>query len=334
MTIKGIDAAYWEPVINWYQVISAGYRFAFIKASQANFTDPKFTTHWANARAAGMPRGAYHFYDPSKSPESQAEYFWNLVRNDPGELPFVVDFEAYTSGPYFGSNNWYRYLTRLNQLSNNHPAMIYTAYYYWNDNVGRPPAVLDMSYFAQYPLWVANYNTTSPLVPAPWTWWMFWQYSESGIVPGVMDELGRPTECDLDYFFGTEEQFQALLKGDWVPPNSNGGNTVSTFYKATGNITIRTGPSTSYPQVATGEKYVLTNDIVETTVAPKNGFVNIANIYRGDVKMAVAIPAWCGSAYLQVTNYTPPTPPTEITLTHTIQVYSDGSLWIDGNPYV
>ena len=332
--IRGIDVAYWEPVINWQEVIGAGYRFAFIKASQANFSDPKFSTHWPNAKAAGMPRGAYHFYDPSKSPESQAQYFWNLVKNDPGELPFVVDIEGYTSGPYFGSNNWYRYLVELNRLSNNHPVIIYTAYYYWHDNVGKPPAVQDPNYFSQYPLWIANYGTASPMIPQPWTWWMFWQYSESGIVPGIYDELGRPTECDLDYFYGTEEQFQAVLSGDWVPVPPNGGNTVSTFYKAVGNITIRTGPGTNYPQVSTGERYVLTNDIVETTLPPQNGFVNIANIYRNDVKMTVANPAWCGSAYLQVTNYTPPSPPSDITITHTIQVMSDGGLVIDGIPYI
>jgi lysozyme len=306
--IPGIDVARYEPNIDWFKVMAAGYRFAFIKASQATYKDSKFDTHWHNAKVAGMPRGAYHFYDTSVSPETQAEFFWNLVKNDSGELPLVVDLEYYTSGPYYGSENWYRFISHLNHISNNHPLIIYTGYYYWTDNVTKHPAVQDINWFGKYPLWIANYETNSPLIPKPWTTWMFWQYSESGIVDGITDGLGRPTECDLDAFFGTEEQFQTLLDGMVIQP-PNGETNVTTYYKAIGNITIRTGSGTTYPPVSTGEKYVLTGDIVETNVAPQNGFVNISNIYRNDVPMIVADPAWCGSAYLQVTTYTPPAPP-------------------------
>lgn len=324
MTIRGIDVSKWEPVIDWHLVLNAGYRFAFIKADQGIGTDPKFNTHWQSAKIWGIQRGAYHFYDPVVSPEAQAEHFWALVKNDPGELPFVVDIENFTVGEFHGSEYWYRYLVRLNTLSNNHPVMIYTGYYYWLKNSKKPVAVKDITYFAGYPLWIANYNTGYPLIPSPWTTWLFWQYSETGLVQGVYDELGRQTECDLDYFYGSEEEFQELLKGEWNPPE--GGNTVSTFYKAVGNITIRTGPATSYPQVISGEKYVLYGDIVETVIPLQNGFVSIANIYRNDVKMAVASPAWCGSAYLQVTNYTPPGTPSEPILPDVLYIATKADL--------
>lgn len=306
--IPGLDVSTWEPVINWAEVLNGGYQFAFIKCSQADFNDPKFYEHWRNARIAGMPRGAYHFYDVSKPPEKQAEKFFSSLEDDLGELPFVLDIEGATSGPYYGSENWYRYITRLNYLSNNFPLMIYTGYYYWIDNVTKQPAVQDVSYFGKYPLWIANYRSLSPMVPYPWKEgnWLFWQYSESGKIQGVYDTLGRLTECDLDYFNGTQEQFQLLL--DSI---SSGGNTVSTFYLAKGNATIRTGPGSSYAQVSSGEPYVLTNDIVESLVPQQNGWANIANIYRNNVQMTVANPAWCTAAYLQPTSYSPPsgTPP-------------------------
>jgi len=150
-------------------------------------------------------------------------------------FPFVIDIELFTSGMFHGSQHWYDFIEKLNQLSNHYPLMIYTAYYYWVDNVYHSPAVQDVNYFAHYPLWVAGYNTIAPMVPPPWKNWLFWQYSENGIVDGVTDQLGRPTECDLDYFYGTDEQFQDMLTN--IP---NGGTTVpSSFYKAIGNATIR-----------------------------------------------------------------------------------------------
>ena len=48
------------------------------------------------AKAAGLLRGAYHFYDMrdgSESPKHQAEYFANLLADDPGELLPALDFE-------------------------------------------------------------------------------------------------------------------------------------------------------------------------------------------------------------------------------------------------
>src|SRR5689334_6342528 len=101
--VRGIDVALYEPVIDWEKVLHGGYKFAFIKCSQS-YPDPKFKEHWTNAKKAGMPRGAYHFYDPRYiSPKSQAELFFTSLGNDLGELPFVVDIELYTVGPYVGS---------------------------------------------------------------------------------------------------------------------------------------------------------------------------------------------------------------------------------------
>lgn len=305
--IKGIDIARYEPKIDWQKVIAGGYRFAFIKCSQATFNDFLFSIHWNDARNAGIPRAAYHFYDPSKPPEEQAEFFYNSLHGDTGELPFIVDIEGFTSGPYHGSENWYRFLVQLSKISNNHPIMIYTAYYYWIDHVMDKPHVEDVSYFGKYPIWIADYKVLKPSVPYPWNPnWLFWQYSEEGIVDGITDQLGRPTECDLNQFFGTEEQFQFLLDG--MPFN---GGTMPTYYLATGNATIRTGPASSYPQVTVGEPYVLTNDIIESIVPQQNGWANIHAIYRNNVKMLVATPdPWCTAAYLRVTTYVPPVDPT------------------------
>lgn len=76
------------------------------------------------------------------------------------------------------------------------------------------------------------------------------------------------------------------------------------YYKATGNINIRQGPGTSYPIVTSGETYVHTGDIIETE-APSGGFVRILKLYRNNVAMPIASAAYCGTAYLTLTTYTP-----------------------------
>ena len=73
--IKGIDVALWEPNIDWAKVRVQDIRFAFIKASQADFTDPRFDSHWVGAKQAGILRGAYHFLDPKVDGKLQAETY-------------------------------------------------------------------------------------------------------------------------------------------------------------------------------------------------------------------------------------------------------------------
>lgn len=91
--IRGVDVASWEPNINWETVCTQGIHFAFIKASQADFTDPKFDSHWAGSKQAGILRGAYHFLDPRVDSRVQAQTFLNKVQLEPGDLPPVLDLE-------------------------------------------------------------------------------------------------------------------------------------------------------------------------------------------------------------------------------------------------
>jgi lysozyme len=198
--IKGIDVAFYEPNIDWRRVRAAGNEFAFIKATQRDYEDSKFREHKVESRGF-VARGPYHFYEPTVSPRIQAEFFWETVKDEPWELDYVVDIELYRSGIYHGGRFWYDFISRFQILSGKYP-MIYTGYYYWNDEVKKNP-VLDLNWFAEHcPLWIAAYGS-QPLIPRPWTDWTYWQYSGSGLVNGVMDDYGRPTECDLDYGRGT-----------------------------------------------------------------------------------------------------------------------------------
>ena len=58
--------------------------------------------------------------------------------------------------------------------------------------------------FGSYPLWVANYGATCPLMPSGWTDWKFWQNSDSGSVSGIAGAV------DTNFFNGTLAQLQTM----------------------------------------------------------------------------------------------------------------------------
>jgi len=91
--IRGIDVAAWEPNINWEKVCAQDIRYVFIKATQGDFADRLFTSHWTGAKRVGILRGAYHFIDPRLSGRVQAETFLRTVKLEPGDLPPVLDLE-------------------------------------------------------------------------------------------------------------------------------------------------------------------------------------------------------------------------------------------------
>src|SRR5574337_244085 len=91
---QGIDVSYHQTAVDWQAVKSAGIAFAFVKATDgANIVDSRFDANWAGARAAGLLRGAYHYYQPSQDPLAQAENLARAIGADLGELPPVLDLE-------------------------------------------------------------------------------------------------------------------------------------------------------------------------------------------------------------------------------------------------
>ena len=93
----GVDISHWQGKPDFVKMKKAGVSFIYIKASQNMWYDQSFKTNWEGAREAGLLRGAYHFYDMrdgSDTPKHQAEYFANLLADDPGELRPALDFEC------------------------------------------------------------------------------------------------------------------------------------------------------------------------------------------------------------------------------------------------
>jgi GH25 family lysozyme M1 (1,4-beta-N-acetylmuramidase) len=202
---KGIDVSYWQGAINWTSVKNAGITFAIIRAGHgdsantgltATGVDVNFATNWAGAKAAGIVRGAYWFVVPSASPSlsanaiSLATKFVNTVQPKEGDLQLAIDLESNSNSlTKADMQTWMQACVNQIKAMTHRTSMIYCGQSFWGANM--PSTATNMG----CPLWVANWNVTSPAIPAAWTGtsYAFWQYSSTGSVSGISGNVDQDT---------------------------------------------------------------------------------------------------------------------------------------------
>jgi lysozyme len=205
-TVAGIDVSRYQETIDWHAVKQSGKEFAFIRVSDGlNHPDSKFETNWAGAKDAGLLRGAYQFFRPAQSAEAQADLMIDAIGVlGAGDLPAVIDVESADGQSSATIVKKVRAWVQRVEAATGRTPIIYAASGFWNTLSGT-------SEFAAYPLWVANYTTKCPSMPATWGDWQFWQYSESGSVAGV------PGNVDVNVFNGSLADLQAIARADLEP---------------------------------------------------------------------------------------------------------------------
>jgi lysozyme len=92
--LQGIDVSHHQGGIDWAALPAQGVDFAWIKATEGgDHRDRLFEANWRGARAAGIRRGAYHFFTLCRPGADQAANFVAVVPREPGALPPAVDLE-------------------------------------------------------------------------------------------------------------------------------------------------------------------------------------------------------------------------------------------------
>lgn len=176
--VLGIDVSHHSGKVDWQAVRAAGYRFAYVKASEGvDAADPMFASHWQALRDAGMPRGAYHFYVTEDDPQEQARFFASRLGDDPGTLPPAVDVELLGHGTTGDLTATLLVFLRTLEAAVGVRPIVYTASGFWDANYSPE--------FSAYPLWMAEYGVDLPRVPFGWTSWLFWQRQADQAVDGV-----------------------------------------------------------------------------------------------------------------------------------------------------
>jgi GH25 family lysozyme M1 (1,4-beta-N-acetylmuramidase) len=206
-TLEGIDVSHWQGTISWTKVAAAGKKFAIIKATEStDYVDPQYATNHANAKAAGLWTGAYHFARPSTTTNDavlEADHFAAVMKLGAGDLIPALDLEDSGGMSVAGLQSWVtKFLGEVTAKVGVKP-MIYTSPSFWKNHMGDSRTLADAGYKT---LWIAHWGVSSPAVPAS-NWgghgWTFWQYTSDGTVPGI---TGR---VDLDRFNGLDLTPQA-----------------------------------------------------------------------------------------------------------------------------
>ncbi len=200
-TMHGIDVSRYQDNIDWadvkaMQVQNIKIDFAFVKATEGlDGVDETFRRNWFNAKKAGIPRGAYHFFNAGKSGKAQAENFIATVSLGKGDMPPVLDVEQ-TNGASVTDiqqrvKDW---LEMIQQHYKIKPIIYTNVDFYDNFLSGR---------FDDYPLWVAHYLAKDkPSINRKWT---FWQHNEKGHVNGI------DAYVDFNVFSGDSTAFSKIL---------------------------------------------------------------------------------------------------------------------------
>jgi lysozyme len=202
--VHGTDTSRWQPNIQWGKVQNAGISFAFIKATEGgDVLDPLFRENFAKAKAAGVPRGAYHFYYFCTAPEVQAKWYLRHLPKEAGAMPPVLDAEWNHASrtcpgkpsPAKVRNDLSVWLNIVEKATGKRP-IIYTTPDFYDDN--------DMGRF-ENDFWLRS-TAAHPSERYPQEKWTFWQYTGTGKIPGIE---GR---ADINVFRGSEADWRKWLQ--------------------------------------------------------------------------------------------------------------------------
>jgi lysozyme len=191
--VRGLDISHHNGAIDWAQVRNAGLQFVWVKATEGgDMVDARFRENVAQARAAGLKVGAYHFFTFCRPGAAQAENFLSMLRASAGVSMVAVDVESVGNcrrevPPQQVRGELERWLA-LVEAGWGRPAVIYTT----------PDAAEVFLPGLDRALWVRSMSGEPQLK------WSFWQFRPAGQVPGIEGAV------DLDVFKGSLSELDGL----------------------------------------------------------------------------------------------------------------------------
>lgn len=198
---KGIDIASWQhpgsAPIDWNAVKGAGMTFAIVKATEGtNYTNPFFVGDRDAAGKAGLVVGAYHYARPAapiSTAVDQARHFLAVtgLTRTAGHLAPVLDLETTGGLDPVALAAWTRAFLEEIESQTGRAPILYTYRSFWTNSMA------DTKEFARYPFWFAIYNneSTPGWLPGGWPGWAMWQYTSSGVVPGIIGSVDMNVVC-------------------------------------------------------------------------------------------------------------------------------------------
>jgi GH25 family lysozyme M1 (1,4-beta-N-acetylmuramidase) len=203
---KVIDVSRWQGHINW-GTVRGNVSAAIVKIGGSDdgfYTDGQAQRNLIEARAAGVPIGTYVYLGGVFSPEEEAQHIINLF-NQLGGLrsgePFVLDWEERRAG--LDEVGYLRAIVERLSRAGFPTPIIYMNLNYVRTQDWTPLVKQNCG------LWVAAWGNndavpTANEVPGSdeWPFWILWQYSSTGSVPGISGRV------DQNVLSGTVDTFK------------------------------------------------------------------------------------------------------------------------------
>lgn len=267
-----VDLSHHNEIEDWGKVYASGIRGVIHKATQGSgFTDPNYAERKAEAKAAGLLWGAYHFAD-SSDVSAQVSHFLSVV-GDYSDTLLALDFEPNRSNTMS--------LAQAKQFLQ----MVY-------DKTGQRPILYSGNllkeglkkkadpFFSAHRLWLAQYGPKAKL-PNGFTSYWLWQFTDGAVGPGPHGLSGVKGLVDLNVFGGTD------LAAEWVhvpakpapmPVPERADATVASLKDKSRTVaTLVKAKVTSAAVAATSVVAGVTTDTT-TTVAPVPNPVDVINL--------------------------------------------------------
>lgn len=204
-----VDVSKWQGQVDWKKVAAdpARYAMAIARGPVGNSIDSTFARNWTAIKRAGLIRGVYIAFHPSRTAQQHVDSLRRALGDDfrPGvDAPPCLDIEKLEdvvapigTGPEDVDALVDRALGLVNliELKLGVQPWIYAGSF-WHFQVAQVRPKLANA-LAACPLWTPHYEVRCPGVPAGWQRWSMWQHSSSGRVQGI---AGR---VDLSWFRGS-----------------------------------------------------------------------------------------------------------------------------------
>ena len=185
----GIDVSKHQGDINWEELKkNPKVKYVYIKATEgSDYIDPRYKQNIREARRAGFKVGSYHFLTNRSSAKSQFINFAKTANRDEQDIIPIIDVEVCKQWTSQQLRDSLKVFADLLEDYYGCKPMIYTSEKFFTKHLGRA--------FAEYPLFIAKYNTVQPNVGYKW---ILWQFSDCGLFRKAVK--GNAGEVDLSRF--------------------------------------------------------------------------------------------------------------------------------------
>ena len=176
-TTQGVDISAHNGVVDFDSVAQSGIRFVYMKATEgATWRDSRFASNYAEAAAAGLNVGVYHFFRFDIEGWRQSVNLLRTIGSRRLDLPIAIDVEEWGNPSGYSTEQVVDNLRSMIELVRRvgREVIIYTNKDGYHRYVrGR---------FDDVDLWICSF-TNPPLHEHER--WTLWQYSHIGHVDGI-----------------------------------------------------------------------------------------------------------------------------------------------------